>query len=157
MTYAAGCELADRVLAIAPVSGGTRELPPAIPRARSRSSTTTGTRIRSSPTAVAATTTTAGYATSWPTGPPRGLPSAPRARRIDPHVTRLDWPACRGGVRVAHLRIERRPARLAAARRPPGIGIDGAEEIWRFFAGAGPRDRAIPQPRPDMGSDITSA
>ena len=31
MTYAAGCELADRLLAIAPVSGGTRELPPCHP------------------------------------------------------------------------------------------------------------------------------
>ena len=31
MTYAAGCELADRLLAIAPVSGGTRDLPPCHP------------------------------------------------------------------------------------------------------------------------------
>ena len=31
MTYAAGCELADRILAIAPVSGGTRDLPPCHP------------------------------------------------------------------------------------------------------------------------------
>ena len=31
MTYGAGCELADRILAIAPVSGGTRALPPCHP------------------------------------------------------------------------------------------------------------------------------
>jgi polyhydroxybutyrate depolymerase len=31
MTYAAGCEPAGRILAIAPVSGGTKDLPPCRP------------------------------------------------------------------------------------------------------------------------------
>ena len=64
----------------------------------------------------------------------RAAARAPRTRRIDPDVTRLDWPACRGGVRVAHLRIDGGRHAWPPLGGPPGIGIDGAEEIWRFFA-----------------------
>jgi polyhydroxybutyrate depolymerase len=135
MTYAAGCELADRLLAIAPVSGGTRQLPPCHPARPISIIDTHGTsdqivsyrgrgddrdgRVRD-------------VMDDWARR--EGCRPRPRARRIDPHVTRLDWPACRDGVRVAHLRVEGGRHAWPPLGGPPGIGIDGAEEIWRFFA-----------------------
>lgn len=135
MTYAAGCELADRILAIAPVSGGTRDLPPCHPARPISIIDTHGTsdqivsyrgrgddhdgRVRD-------------VMSDWARR--EGCRPHPRARRIDPYVTRLDWPACRAGVRVAHLRIEGGRHAWPPLGGPPGIGIDGAEQIWRFFA-----------------------
>ena len=58
-------------------------------------------------------------------------------------MTRLDWPACRGGVRVAHLRIEGGRHAWPPLGGPPGIGIDGAEEIWRFFAALPDREESL--------------
>jgi polyhydroxybutyrate depolymerase len=135
MTYAAGCELADRVLAIAPVSGGTRELPPCHP---------------SRPISILDLHGTSDPIVSYRgRGPQRdgrvrdvmaawarreGCRPDPRARRLDPYVVRLDWPGCRAGVRVAHLRIEDGGHAWPPLGGPAGIGIDGAEVIWRFFA-----------------------
>jgi poly(3-hydroxybutyrate) depolymerase len=48
-------------------------------------------------------------------------------------VVRLEWPGCRDGVRVAHLRVEGGRHAWPPLGGPGGIGIDGAEEIWRFF------------------------
>ncbi len=136
MTYAAGCELADRILAIAPVSGGTRELPPCHP---------------ARPISVLDTHGTSDQIVSYRgRGPDRdgrvrdvmaawarreGCDARPRARRIDRYATRLEWRGCRGGVRVAHLRVEGGRHAWPPLGGPSGIGIDGAEEIWRFFAG----------------------
>jgi polyhydroxybutyrate depolymerase len=135
MTYAAGCELADRILAIAPVSGGTRDLPPCHPARpisildvhgtsdqivsyRGRGAEHDG-RVRD-------------VMDDWARR--ESCRAHPRAHRIDPAVTRLEWPACRAGVRVAHLRIDGGRHAWPPLGGPPGIGIDGAEEIWRFFA-----------------------
>ena len=135
MTYAAGCQLADRLLAIAPVSGGTRELPPCRPARPISIIDTHGTsdqivsyrgrgddhdgRVRD-------------VMDAWARR--EGCRPLPRTRRIDPYVTRLEWPACRGGVRVAHLRVEGGRHAWPPLGGPPGIRIDGAEEIWCFFA-----------------------
>jgi polyhydroxybutyrate depolymerase len=135
MTYAAGCEVADRLLAIAPVSGGTRELPPCHPARPISILDTHGTsdqivsyrgrgrdhdgRVRD-------------VMDAWARR--EGCRRSPRARRIDPAVVRLDWPGCRGGVRVAHLRVEGGGHAWPPLGGPPGIDIDGAEAIWRFFA-----------------------
>jgi polyhydroxybutyrate depolymerase len=135
MTYAAGCELADVLLAIAPVSGGTRELPPCRPARAISILDTHGTsdqivsyRGRGPDRDGRVRDVMAGWARR------EGCHAQPRARRIDPHVTRLDWTGCRDGVRVAHLRIEGGRHAWPPLGGPPGIGIDGAEEIWRFFA-----------------------
>ena len=99
-----------------------------------------GPRTRSSPTAAAARTTTGACATSWTTGLAReGCRRAPARAPHRPDVTRLDWPGCRAGVRVAHLRIEGGRHAWPPLGGPAGIGIDGAEEIWRFFALAASR------------------
>jgi polyhydroxybutyrate depolymerase len=135
MTYSAGCELADVVLAIAPVSGGTRELPPCHPARPISILDTHGTSDQ-----------IVSYRGRGPAHDGRvrdvmgawarreGCGATPRARRIDRFVVRLDWPGCRAGVRVAHLRVEGGRHAWPPLGGPAGIGIDGAEEIWRFFA-----------------------
>jgi polyhydroxybutyrate depolymerase len=135
MTYAAGCELADVLLAIAPVSGGTRQLPPCRPARAISILDTHGTSDR-----------IVSYRGRGPDRDGRvrevmegwarreGCRARPRARRIDAHVTRLEWPGCRSGVRVAHLRVEGGGHAWPPLGGPAGIGLDGAEEIWRFFA-----------------------
>jgi polyhydroxybutyrate depolymerase len=135
MTYAAGCELADRILAIAPVSGGTRELPPCHPARPISIIDTHGTsdqivsyRGRGADHDGRVPDLMAAWARR------EGCRPHPRSRRIDPVVTRLEWTACRAGVRVAHLRIEGGRHAWPPLGGPSGIGIDGAEEIWRFFA-----------------------
>ncbi|HEY7621271.1 MAG TPA: PHB depolymerase family esterase, partial [Solirubrobacteraceae bacterium] len=127
MTYAAGCELADRLLAIAPVSGGTRELPPCHPARPISILDTHGTsdqivsyRGRGPTHDGRVRDVMAGWARR------EGCHATPRSRRIDPHVVRLEWPGCRAGVRVAHLRIEGGRHAWPPLGGPPGIGIDGA-------------------------------
>jgi polyhydroxybutyrate depolymerase len=135
MTYAAGCELADRLLAIAPVSGGTRQLPPCHPARPISILDTHGTsdrivsyRGRGADHDGRVPDVMDGWARR------EGCRARPRARRIDPHVTRLEWPDCDAGVRVVHLRVEGGGHAWPPLGGPPGIGIDGAEEIWRFLA-----------------------
>ena len=135
MTYGAGCELADRILAIAPVSGGTRDLPPCHPArpisvldVHGTSDQIVSYRGRGADHDGRVPDVLADWAQR------EGCRAEPRERRIDPDVTRLDWPACRAGVRVAHLRIDGGRHAWPPLGGPPGIGIDGAEEIWRFFA-----------------------
>jgi polyhydroxybutyrate depolymerase len=134
MTYAAGCELADRILAIAPVSGGTRELPSCRPARPISILDLHGTsdQIVSYRGRADHDGRVRDVMQAWARR--EGCRPEPRARRVDPHVTRLEWPGCRAGVRVAHLRIEGGRHAWPPLGGPPGIGIDGAEEIWRFFA-----------------------
>ena len=141
MTYAAGCELADRLLAIAPVSGGTRQLPPCHPARpisildvhgtsdqivsyRGRGADHDG-RVRD-------------VMRDWARR--EDCDERPDTRRVDRYVVRLEWQGCRGGARVAHLRIEGGRHAWPPLGGPAGIGIDGAEEIWRFFAALPSRD-----------------
>jgi polyhydroxybutyrate depolymerase len=140
MTYAAGCELADVVLAIAPVSGGTRQLPPCHPArpisildVHGTSDQIVSYRGRGADHDGRVRDVMDGWARR------EGCRARPRARRIDRFVVRLEWPRCRGGVRVAHLRIEGGRHAWPPLGGPAGIGIDGAEEIWRFFAALPPR------------------
>jgi polyhydroxybutyrate depolymerase len=135
MTYAAGCELADVVLAIAPVSGGTRQLPPCHPARpisildlHGTSDQIVSYRGRGPDHDGRVRDVMAGWARR------EGCSPHPRAHRIDRFVVRLEWPSCRGGVRVAHLRVEGGRHAWPPLGGPPGVGIDGAEEIWRFFA-----------------------
>jgi polyhydroxybutyrate depolymerase len=135
MTYSAGCELADRVLAIAPVSGGTRELPPCHPARPISILDTHGTSdqiVSYRGRGPAHDGRVRDVMAAWARR--EGCRPAPRARRVDPYVVRLDWLGCSAGVRVSHLRIEGGRHAWPPLGGPAGIGIDGAEEIWRFFA-----------------------
>ena len=123
MTYAAGCELADRILAIAPVSGGTRDLPPCHPARPISVIDTHGTRTRSSPTAAAGRRTTGASATSWPRG--RGARAATRGRRAPdralrdaPGLARLPRPA--SASRTCASTAAGTPGRRSAARPASG-------------------------------------
>jgi polyhydroxybutyrate depolymerase len=143
MTYSAGCELADRLLAVAPISGGTKMLPPCHP-ARSISILDlhgTSDRIVS-------------YRGRGPSHDGRvrdvmadwaereGCRPRPTARRLEATVVRLEWHGCRPGVRVAHLRIEGGGHAIPPLGGPAGIRLDGAEAIWRFFASVPSREGA---------------
>jgi polyhydroxybutyrate depolymerase len=135
MTYSAGCELADVVLAIAPVSGGTRELPPCHPARPISILDTHGTSdqiVSYRGRGPAHDGRVRDVMAAWARR--EGCDPTPRARRIDRFVVRLEWPGCRAGVRVAHLRVEGGRHAWPPLGGPTGIGIDGAEEIWRFFA-----------------------
>ena len=135
MTYSAGCELADRVLAIAPVSGGTRALPPCHPARPISILDTHGTSdqiVSYRGRGPAHDGRVRDVMAAWARR--EGCHPTPRTRRIDRYAVRLEWPGCRAGVRVAHLRIEGGRHAWPPLGGPAGIGIDGAEEIWRFFA-----------------------
>jgi polyhydroxybutyrate depolymerase len=95
------------ILAIAPVSGGTRMLPPCRPASPVSVLDVHGTadrivayRGRGADRDGRVVDVLAAWARR------EGCRPRPRARRIDPYVTRLEWPGCREGARVAHLRIE---------------------------------------------------
>jgi polyhydroxybutyrate depolymerase len=140
MSYSAGCELADVVMAIAPVSGGTRELPPCHPARPISVLDTHGTSdqiVSYRGRGPAHDGRVADVMDAWARR--EGCDATPRARRIDRFVVRLEWPGCRDGVRVAHLRVEGGRHAWPPLGGPSGIGIDGAEEIWRFFAALPPR------------------
>jgi polyhydroxybutyrate depolymerase len=140
MTYAAGCELADRILAIAPVSGGTRELPPCHPARPISVIDTHGTSdqiVSYRGRGPAHDGRVRDVMAAWARR--EGCDTRPRVRRIERYVTRLDWRSCRRGVRVAHLRIDGGRHAWPPLGGPPGIGVDGAEQIWRFFAALPPR------------------
>jgi polyhydroxybutyrate depolymerase len=142
MTYAAGCELADRLLAIAPVSGGTRQLPPCHPArpisildVHGTSDQIVSYRGRGADHDGRVRDVMAAWARR------EGCDVRPRERRIDRFVVRLQWSGCRDGARVAHLRIEGGRHAWPPLGGPAGISIDGAEEIWRFFAALPRRER----------------
>jgi polyhydroxybutyrate depolymerase len=127
MTYAAGCELADRVLAIAPVSGGTSRLPPCWP---------------SRPVSLLDFHGTADPIVPYSTVPPvmagwarrNRCAARPRERRPMRSVVRLEWRRCRGGARVAHYRIVNGGHAWPPAGGPVGVQLDGAEAIWAWFS-----------------------
>jgi polyhydroxybutyrate depolymerase len=135
MTYAAGCELANRILAIAPVSGGTKDLPPCRPARPVSVLDIHGTSDR-----------IVAYHGSGPAHDGRvsdvmedwaqldGCRPTPTARRFEHLVVRQDWHGCRDGVRVAHLRIEGGDHPWPPHGGPDGIGLDASEVIWDFFS-----------------------
>ncbi|MEP6953136.1 MAG: PHB depolymerase family esterase [Solirubrobacteraceae bacterium] len=127
MTYAAGCELAGRILAIAPVSGGTRRLPPC---RQARPISVLDLHGTSDP--IVSYRGVGPVMAGWARR--QGCRAAARTRTVTRYVTRLDWPRCRGGVRVAHLRVQGGGHGWPPLGGPPGITLDGAEAIWRFFA-----------------------
>jgi polyhydroxybutyrate depolymerase len=135
MTYAAGCELAARILAIAPVSGGTKRLPACHPSRPISVLDMHGTSDR-----------IVAYRGAGPAHDGRvsdvmarwarldGCRPQPTARRFQRFVVEQDWHGCRDGVRVEHLRIQGAEHPWPPHGGPRGIGLDASEAIWDFFA-----------------------
>jgi polyhydroxybutyrate depolymerase len=135
-----GCELSDRLLAIAPVAGGYSSLPPCRP---------------AQPTSVMEIHDTDDPVVPYKGRGPGGAGSVPRyvrawaARdgcpvrsqmsRPNRHVLRRYWAPCAKGVTVEQLVVlgggHEWPGALAAGRgRPQSISASG--QVWRFFAAA---------------------
>lgn len=144
MTYSAGCEMADVVLAIGPVSAGTADLPPCRP---------------ARPVSVVDIHGTADPIVAYGgRGPSRdgrvldvmarwarvnGCARTPRVdRRYAEAVTRHEWPRCRGNARVIHLAVRGGGHGWPPLGGPPGVGIDAAQEIWKVFSRLRRRARA---------------
>jgi polyhydroxybutyrate depolymerase len=63
---------------------------------------------------------------------------APRSRRTaeGPHVVRLDWGRCRGGVAVSHLRLLGGHHAWPGAHPPdpgPSFGVSASARAWQFL------------------------
>ena len=131
----------DVVLAIAPVSGGTRELPPCRP---------------AKPISVLDLHGTSDPIVAYTgRGPQRdgrvadvmarwaridGCDAAATRSRARPRVTRFVWRGCDAGVRVEHLALERGGHAWPTRDSTNTVRFDAAETIWRFFARAEPRE-----------------
>jgi polyhydroxybutyrate depolymerase len=135
-----GCELSDRLRAIAPVAGGYSTLPPCQAKRALSVLEIHGTRDQVVPYAgrgPARSGSVWGFLRSWVQRdrcPPRSVRSVP-AR----HVVRVDWAPCDTGTTVAHLMIvggrhEWPEALPERGDRSPGLSA--SNEVWRFFAGS---------------------
>jgi polyhydroxybutyrate depolymerase len=133
-----GCELSDRLRAIAPVAGGYSTLPPCGTARALSVLEIHGTSDRVVPYAGRGPSragSARGFLRGWAQRdgcPSRAVRSVP-ARR----VVRLDWAPCEGGTAVAHLKVlggthEWPEAIPEHGDRSPGFSA--SEEVWRFFA-----------------------
>jgi polyhydroxybutyrate depolymerase len=135
-----GCELSDRLLAVAPVAGGYSSLPPCRP---------------AQPTSVMEIHDTDDPVVPYRGRGPAGAGSVPRyvhewvARdgcpvrsgmsRPNRHVLRRYWAPCAKGVTVEQMVVlgggHEWPGAISGGRgRPPSISASG--QVWRFFAAA---------------------
>jgi len=134
-----GCELSDRLLAVAPVAGGYSSLPPCLP---------------AQPTSVMEIHDTDDPVVPYKGRGPSGAGSVPRyvhdwvARdrcavrsglsRPNRHVLRRYWAPCADGVTVEQLVVlgggHEWPGAMAVQNRPRSISASG--QVWRFFAAA---------------------
>lgn len=137
-----GCELSDRLRAIAPVAGGYSSLPACTPVRPLSVLEIHGTFDRVVPyggSGPARAGSARNFLRGWlkrdqcPSGLVRTVPA--------PHVVRLDWGPCAGGTAVAHLKLlggthEWPEARPEKGDRSPGFSA--SQEVWQFFAGRSP-------------------
>jgi polyhydroxybutyrate depolymerase len=137
MTARLGCELSDRIAAIAPVAGGYQTLPPCSPSRPVSVLEVHGTSDSTVPYNGAKGTGAGAvmpYVQAW--AKVDGCRPAPAASTPAPRVVRLDYGGCADGTAVAHLRIVGGGHQLPGAL-PPDRGqaasIDAPLEIWRFF------------------------
>jgi polyhydroxybutyrate depolymerase len=135
-----GCDLSDRIAAIAPVAGGYRSLPDCFPERPISvleihgTADTTVPYYGSGPQHAGAVLP---YLFGWVSRD--GCQSKPTARQVAPHTVRYMWSGCRGGTAVAHLRIyggkHGMPDADGAEISSGGTyTISGAQQVWRFFA-----------------------
>jgi polyhydroxybutyrate depolymerase len=142
MAYGAGCQLSDVVLGIAPVSGGTRSLPPCRAERAVSALVVHGTADRVVP--YAGTPNGGAPVRSVVAGLAQRAGCSPRPVTTRPtrFVTRLRWRGCRDDLRVEHLRVSGAGHGWPPSAGPRGVRLDGAEAVVRFFLGLRARPRA---------------
>ncbi|MCA9509093.1 MAG: hypothetical protein KC560_00205 [Myxococcales bacterium] len=154
-----GCDLADRIAAIAPVMGvrapRASDAPPESVECRpSRAVPVVAIHGRLDPVNVFADDDERLVAgSSWTYGVPEAMRrwaaldgcavDAPRRTRVSPHVERVEYPGCRDGASVVlydvadggHTLPGAAPIPALAARIGPTNGeLDAADAIWEFVS-----------------------
>jgi polyhydroxybutyrate depolymerase len=137
MTARIGCELADRLAAIAPISGGYGSQPACTPSHPVSVLEVHGTLDGVVPYAGKAGGSGAvmPYLDRWATWD--ACPTRPWGHLIAPRVLRLDWRGCTGGTAVSHLRIGGGVHQVPGGSPPepgPASPVSAPLLIWRFFA-----------------------
>jgi polyhydroxybutyrate depolymerase len=126
MTTSAGCQVADRLLAIGPVSGGIRDLPRCRPARPISVIDIHGTADPIVPYSLVR-----GVMQGWARR--NGCRARPRVTRPGEAVTRFEWRGCRAGTRVIHYRVDGGGHGWPPLGGPPGVALDGAEAIYDVF------------------------
>jgi polyhydroxybutyrate depolymerase len=133
-----GCELSDRIAAIAPISGGYGSQPPCVPVRPVSVLEIHGTADRVVPY-VGRGASAAGavypYLARWASWD--GCTGAPAQRLVAARTLRLRWRGCASGTAVEHLRIHGGVHQLPGGTPPepgPAAPLSAPLTIWRFFA-----------------------
>jgi len=132
-----GCELSERLAAIAIVAGGFGEGSSCRPARAVSVLEVHGTDDPVVP--YRGREDGEGSVTRWLAGWVQrdGCAPAGRRRMVAPRVQRTDWVGCRAGTSVAHLRIAGGRHQWPGATPPdpgPVSTISAAREVWRFLA-----------------------
>jgi len=137
MSARLACALGDRIAAAAPVAGAYGNLPPCEPARPVSVLEMHGDADPIVPyegEGPGSESSAEGFARAW--AERNGCPEEPVRRRAAPRAVRLDWPICRDGSAVAHVRLlgfgHDIPG-VTPRTSPPGT-ISGPSEIWRFLS-----------------------
>lgn len=137
MTSRIGCELADRLAAIAPISGGYGSQPSCVPSRPVSVLEIHGTLDGTVPYHGKAGGFGAvrPYLDRWAGWD--GCQPRPAGRLVAPRTLRLTWNGCARGTAVAHLRIEGGTHQVPGGAPPepgPASPFSAPLLIWHFFA-----------------------
>ena len=137
MSVRLACTLGDRIAAAAPVAGAYGNLPPCEPARPVSVLEMHGDADPIVPyegDGPGSVTSAEGFARAW--AERNGCGEEPLRRSAAPRAVRLDWPNCRDGSAVAHVRLlgfgHDIPG-VTPRTSPPGT-IFGPAEIWRFLS-----------------------
>jgi polyhydroxybutyrate depolymerase len=137
MTSRLGCELSDRIAAIAPISGGYGSQPACTPVHPVSVLEIHGTLDRTVPYLGKANGYGAvrPYLDRWAAWD--GCARSPSGRLLAPRTLQLLWHGCAAGTAVAHLRIGGGGHQVPGGAPPeggPASPLSAPLMIWRFFA-----------------------
>jgi polyhydroxybutyrate depolymerase len=126
MTYSAGCQMADVLRAIAPVSAGVVDHPPCH---MARPISLLDTHGTADP--IVDYDGVMPVVRRWAAAV--GCKPRPARHAIDSLVIRLQWRSC-NGVSVQHIRVVGGRHAWLPIGAPAGVTLDGSELIWRWFS-----------------------
>lgn len=137
MTSRVGCELADQIAAIAPISGGYGSQPACTPARPVSVLEIHGTLDQTVPYLgrVNGYGAVRPYLDRWAAWD--GCVGRPTGRLLAPRTLQLVWHGCAAGTAVAHLRIGGGVHQVPGGNPPeggPAAPLSAPLLIWRFFA-----------------------